>query len=162
MRCTSSCLTKTPEGCGRPVWSSRVGLLEGGEGRGQQHTAEHADEVCPSAQILDAPCAADGRTASEFSSHCLTRSHLSSRLSTCPRPHKTEFNSVWWTGDLRHTQMTEQLMEVPTILSLSLLQQQRAEQTVDNPVPRRSSGGWRRSSRSFARTGFNSADRAEP
>ena len=38
--------------------------------------------------------------------------------------------------DLRRTKMAEQLVEVPTTLSLSLLQQQRAEQIVDNPVPR--------------------------
>ena len=38
--------------------------------------------------------------------------------------------------DLRHPQMAEQLMEVPTVLSLALLQQQYAEQIVDNPASR--------------------------
>ena len=38
--------------------------------------------------------------------------------------------------DLRLSQMAEQLMEVPTVLSPSLLQQQLAEQIVDIPVPR--------------------------
>ena len=38
--------------------------------------------------------------------------------------------------DLRHPQMVEQLVEVPTVLSLSLLQQRIAGQIVDNPVPR--------------------------
>ena len=38
--------------------------------------------------------------------------------------------------DLRHPQMAEQLMDVPTVLSLALLQQQYAEQTVDNPASR--------------------------
>ena len=43
--------------------------------------------------------------------------------------------------DLRHSQMAEQLMEVPTILYF--LKQQLAEQTVDIPVPlcRGGSGG---------------------
>ena len=35
--------------------------------------------------------------------------------------------------DLRYPQMAEQLVEVPTVLSLSSLQQQIAEQTVDIP-----------------------------
>ena len=38
--------------------------------------------------------------------------------------------------DLRRTQMADQLVEVSTSLFLSLLQQQRAEQIADNPVPR--------------------------
>ena len=37
--------------------------------------------------------------------------------------------------DLRHPQMAEQLVEVPTVLSPALLQQLYAEQIVDNPVP---------------------------
>ena len=37
-------------------------------------------------------------------------------------------------GEMRQSQMAEQLVEVPTILSLSLLQ--RAEQIVGNPAPR--------------------------
>ena len=42
----------------------------------------------------------------------------------------------------RLPQMVEQLMEVPTVLSPALLQQQTAEQPVDVPVPR--GRGWRR------------------
>ena len=38
-------------------------------------------------------------------------------------------------SDLRHPQMAEQLVEVPTVLSFALLQQRIAEQFVDNPVP---------------------------
>ena len=37
--------------------------------------------------------------------------------------------------DLCHPQMVEQFVEVPTVLSLSLLQQRIAEQIVDIPVP---------------------------
>ena len=45
--------------------------------------------------------------------------------------------------DLRHPQIAEQLVEVPTILSFASLQQQTAEHIVDNPVPhgRGGSGG---------------------
>ena len=42
--------------------------------------------------------------------------------------------------DLRHPQMAEQLVEVPTVLSFALLQQQTAEQIIDIPVPRRRRG----------------------
>ena len=38
--------------------------------------------------------------------------------------------------DLRHPQMAEHFLEVPTVLSLALLQQQYAEQIVDNPASR--------------------------
>ena len=39
--------------------------------------------------------------------------------------------------DLRHAQLAEQLVEMPEFVQFaSLLQQQRAEQIVDNPVPR--------------------------
>ena len=37
--------------------------------------------------------------------------------------------------DLRHPQMVEQLVEVPTILSFAALEQQIAEQIADIPVP---------------------------
>ena len=51
-------------------------------------------------------------------------------------------------GDcLRQPQTVEQLMEVPTIVSYSLLQQLTAEQIIDIPVPGRGEGGARRSSR---------------
>ena len=52
--------------------------------------------------------------------------------------------------DLRHPQMAEQLMEVPTVLSL-------AEQIVDNPAPRGRGRGRRGGlqSRFFPRTEFN-------
>ena len=43
--------------------------------------------------------------------------------------------------DHRLPQLAEQLVEVPTVLSLALLQQQLAEQTVDIPVSRRGGSG---------------------
>ena len=38
--------------------------------------------------------------------------------------------------DCRRPQLAEQLVEVPTVLSLAFLQQQTAEQIIDIPVPR--------------------------
>ena len=66
--------------------------------------------------------------------------------------------------DLRHSQMAEQLMEVPTVLSPSLLQQQTVEQTVNIPVPRGRGGSGGGGFQGFSpRTEFNcvacSADR---
>ena len=56
----------------------------------------------------------------------------------------------------REMQLAEQLVEVPTVLSHSSLQQLIVEQTVDIPVPGRAGRrGARRSSR-FSWTGFNS------
>ena len=47
-------------------------------------------------------------------------------------------------GDvLRQPQMVEQLVDVPTVVSYSSLQQLTAEQTVDNPVSGRDGGGTR-------------------
>ena len=60
--------------------------------------------------------------------------------------------------DLRHPQMAEQLMEVPTVLSLASLQQQYAEQTVDNPASR-GRGLHEDIKRFFPRTEFNSGSR---
>ena len=54
-------------------------------------------------------------------------------------------------ASLREPQMAEHLMEVPTIVSYSFLQQLSVEQPVDTPVPH---GGFSH------RTGFNSAERS--
>ena len=50
MRCTSSCLTKTPQGCDQ-VHSWTLDRRSGVP----QHTVEHEDAICPFVQILDAP-----------------------------------------------------------------------------------------------------------
>ena len=47
-------------------------------------------------------------------------------------------------GDcLRQPQISEQLVDVPTVVSFSSLQQLTAEQIVDIPAPGRAGGGWR-------------------
>ena len=60
-------------------------------------------------------------------------------------------------GDLRHTQMAEQLVEVPTILSPSLLQQQAAELIVDYPVPRGREGSGGEGLQGFGPGQFSTA-----
>ena len=56
--------------------------------------------------------------------------------------------------DPRRPQMAEQLVEVPTVLSPSLLQQQSAEQTVDFLVPGRGGGGGRGGLQGFPEQGL--------
>ena len=111
MRRASSCLTKTPQGCGRPVWSSHQLV----------NFFSLLDMQSPVEQVIDVPK--------------ITQDSIQQRLVD---------------GDLRRTQMAVQLVEVPTTLSLSLLQQQRAEQIVDNPVPCGGLQGFRQGHGSFA------------
>ena len=64
-------------------------------------------------------------------------------------------------GDhLRQPQLVEQLVDVPTVLSVAVLQQLTAEQIVDIPVPGRDGGGARGGLQGFSpRTGFSSIAR---
>ena len=63
---------------------------------------------------------------------------------------------------LREPQLVEQLVEVPTVLTYSLLQQRTAEQVVDTPVPhgrgRVARGGLQGSSQGQGSTAFCGAD----
>ena len=65
---------------------------------------------------------------------------------------------------LRAPQTAEQLVEVPTVLSYSSLQQLIVEQTVDIPVPGRAGGGERGGLQGFSgqgSTAFFGADRVD-
>ena len=68
-------------------------------------------------------------------------------------------------GDrLRQPQMAEQLVDVPTVVSYSTLQQLTAEQIVDIPVPGRAGGGGRGDLQGFAgqgSTAFSGAVRVD-
>ena len=58
---------------------------------------------------------------------------------------------------LSEPQLVEQLVEVPTVLTYSLLQQRTAEQVVDTPVPHGRGRGARGGLQGlFPGTGFNS------
>ena len=59
---------------------------------------------------------------------------------------------------VRRPQKAEQLVEVPTIVSFSSLQQQTAEQIIDIPVPGRGGGGGRGGLQGFS-SGQNSTAR---
>ena len=64
----------------------------------------------------------------------------------------------------RETQLAEQLVEVPTVLSYSSLQQLIVEQTVDIPVPGRAGGGERGGLQGFSGQGSTAscgADRVD-
>ena len=61
----------------------------------------------------------------------------------------------------RETQLAEQLVEVPTVLSYSSLQQLVVEQTVDIPVPGRSGGGGRGGLQGFSGQGSTASSGAD-
>ena len=52
-----------------------------------------------------------------------------------PKITKDSSSSVWWIAIIVFPQLAEQLVEVPTVVSHSSLQQQFAEQNVVIPVP---------------------------
>ena len=107
----------------------------------QQHTVEHADEICPFVQILDAPVLLMGEQLVNFFSLLDTQSPVEQVIDV-PKITQDRIQQRLVDPDLRLAQMAEQLVEVPTILTLAVL----AEQIVDIPVPR-GRGRWRRSSR---------------
>ena len=131
-----------------------------GEPRGPQdsvlrHTVEQMPDVCPFVQILDALVLQTGMGICRWRSSGFRTLRSPSRPSSCPRSQdRIQYRLA--EGDLRHPQMAEPLVKVPTILSPSLLQQQGAELIVHNQVPRgrRGLGRWR-SSRFSPRTEFN-------
>ena len=109
---------KTPPAGERPPPLVEVRPQE----RVQRHTVVHIVDVSPFVQILDVPVPQIGNQQVEFMQRLDTWSS--------PRSLRTESHSV-----LRRPQKAEKLVEVPTVVSLSL-QQQSAEQNVDIPVPR--------------------------
>ena len=109
MLCTSSCLTKTPQGCGQgQAWT--LGRRSGFSDRRHAVRAESAARCVQAPGHADA-CRAGYRSAQDL---CWTVSR-----------------SVW--SERRLPQMVEQLVDVPTVLSYTLLQQRTAEQLVNTP-----------------------------
>ena len=93
-------------------------------------------DVCPFVQLLDAPVPQTGMGNLLLEVFRLLDSQVLKQAVDVPKISQDMVDR-----DLRRAQMAEQLVEVPTVLSLSLLQQQRAEQIVG-----RVSGGigqWR-------------------
>ena len=116
-------------------------------------------DVCPFVQILDAPVLADGdgRICCWRSSGFWTQ--VPEQAIDVPKIYQDRNQQRLVDRDLRHAQMAEQLVEMVEFVQFaSLLQQQRAEQIVDNPVSAWSSGEWWRFSRFSSRTEFSSSE----
>ena len=123
-----------------------------GEPRGAQ--VEQMADVCPFVQILDAPVPQLGNQLLEV--FRLLDSEVPEQVIDVPKISQDRIQQRLVDRDLRHSQMAEQLVEVPTVLSHASLQQQIAEQIVNQfrvVVGLRRS----RSSRFSPRTEFNSA-----
>ena len=111
----------------------------GPQERVQLRTVEHIADVVPMVQILDIPVPQMENQLVEvcrqldilIPEQAIEVTKISSSSRRCrPRVPMVQL-------------MVEQLVEVPTIVSFSSLQQQTAEQIIDTPVPRRGGGGWR-------------------
>ena len=112
--------------------------------------AECAVNICPYVQILDAPVPQMENQLLEV--FRLWETTLAEQVVDVPMISQDRIQQRLVDRDLRHPQMAEQLVEVPTVLSPSLLQQHFAEQIVDNPVPRgRGEGSRRWRSSAFSR-----------
>ena len=102
------------------------------QGRVQQHTVEHIINVLPYVQVLDVPVPQLGNQLLEVFRHL--DSAVPEQVIDVPKISHDRIRYRLVDRDLRHPQMAEQLVELPTISTPSLLQQQGAELIVDNPV----------------------------
>ena len=100
-----------------------------------QHTVEHKDAICPFVQILDAPVPQLGEQLVHFFRSLDTQLPVEQVIDV-PKISDDSIQPRMVDCDLRHLQIVEQLVEVPTILSFASLQQQTVEHTVNIPVPR--------------------------
>ena len=100
--------------------------------RVQRHTLEHAIDDCPFVQILDAPVSQMRNQLLEV--FRLLDTALPEQVIHVPKipQDPIQYRIVDWDLHGRHTQMAEHLVEVPTVLSPSLL----GEKFIDIPVPR--------------------------
>ena len=129
-RCSSSCLTKTPRGCG-PGFSLSLGRKNGFQ-RQVVHITDLV-RVTPMVQILDAPVP---QTVEQLQDIMLFFDTLPPIPEQVIEVSKILLDDVPTRAVLRDTQLVEQLVEVPTIVpysSLSLLQV-LMEQNVGVPV----------------------------
>ena len=110
-----------------------TGLVEprGPLGRVQQHIVEHADEICPFVQILDAP-------VPQFGDQLVAVLRAFDFAGKVPKMSRSSRRPVFRFAPMKH-QTAEQLVEVPTIVSFSSLHG-LMEQNADIPVPHRRGG----------------------
>ena len=108
-----------------------LGEPRGPQVRVQRHTVEHIVDVCPFVQILDVPVPHLGNQLVEF----MQRPDTSTPVQVIAVPKISLDRIPQRFVDRRRPWRAEQLVEVPTVVSFSSLQQQSAEQNIDIPVP---------------------------
>ena len=118
----------SPQGC-RPAPLTDVA---GWQERVQRHTAEHIVDVLPCVQILDVPVPQAGEQLVDIIRLVDTQTPVEHVIEV----PKISSPSRCSRSMLSAPQTAEQLVEVPTVMSFSSLQQSTAEQIIDIPVPR--------------------------
>ena len=120
--------TPLPAG-GRPAPLSEVA---GWQVKVARHTGQLIDDL-PYVQILDTPVPQMVDSAMDF----FRRLDLPVAEQVIDVPFFSSFSSCPSRAALSEPQLVEQLVEVPTVLSVAVLQQRTAEQFIDCPVPGR-------------------------
>ena len=127
---------KTPPQGGRPAPLPEVA---GWQGRLERHVMEDLGSICPSVQILAVPVLQVVEQPEEVDS--FFRNFVPAVAEQVIEvPKLALLVCAVQRAALPEPQLVEQLVEVPTVLSYSLLQQRTAEQTIDSAVPRRGGG----------------------
>ena len=126
-------------GGGRPAPLPEVA---GWQERLEQHAVEDLGSICPYVQILDLPVLQLVEQPVEVDS--FFRNFVPAVAEQVIEVPKLAFPScAIQRAALSEPQLVEQLVEVPTVLSYSLLQRRNAVQFVDTPVPHGRGGGAR-------------------
>ena len=97
-----------------------------------RHALEHMADICLFVQIVDALVPQTGNQLLEVFGLLDTKMSVEQFFAV----PKISLDRIPQRSVDLDPQMVEHLVEVPTVLTLSFLQQQRAEQIVDIPVPR--------------------------
>ena len=121
-----SLIDEEPGGSRPPCLGEPRGPLEGV----QRHTVEHIVDDCPFVQILDVPVPQLENQLVEF----MQKIDSSTLEQVIAVPKNSLDRIPQRFVDWRRPQKAEQLVEVPTVVSLSSLQL-TAEQIIDIPVP---------------------------
>ena len=103
----------------------------------QRHFVEHLADLAPMVQILDAPVPHKGVELAD-NLKCVDLQAPIEQVIDVP---KIFLDSILPRSVLRRPQTAEQLVEVPTIVAFSSLQQRTDELIVNIPVPGRGGGG---------------------
>ena len=118
-----------------PVWGSRppcLGEPRGPQERDQPRTVEQIAVYAPMVQILDAPVPQLVEQLPDILHFFDTLTPVPEQVIEVP---KIVLDDVPVRTSVRDTQLVEQLVEVPTIISYSSLMQRTMEQHVDIRVP---------------------------